>query len=217
MSSEKYEPTIPCSDVRLVGSKTILRTFERSDCDRMASWGRHTDPLLAKYNVPLRTAGEWDKWFEARILAEDVCAFAIDDKRGRMVGWLVLYNVHPDRARATLGIDLNPKYLYQGLGSDAINTILKRFFGEWGFQIMWLEVAAPNCAARRCYEKCGFRVVGRKWCSEPILTQENVFNDERFGDVRRYLRVMNGAVEVVYYDMQLTAEGWRSHYEERGF
>lgn len=214
MSGGKDISRIPRSGVRLVGKKTIVRSFERSDCDHMAAWGQHTDPLLAAHNVPPRTSTEWDEWFKSHVLPEDVYSFAVDDKQGRMAGWLVLFDLRHEEGRATLGIDLNPKSLYQGLGSDAISTILRAFFGEWGFRAMWLEVSAANRAARRCYEKCGFKVVGRKWRSEPALTQANVFIDERFEDIRRYLRVLNSTVEMMYYDMNVTAEVWRSHTEQ---
>jgi RimJ/RimL family protein N-acetyltransferase len=183
----------------------------------MAAWGRHTDPLLAQYNVPERTPAEWDEWFRARVLPEDVYAFVIDDKQGRMVGWLVLSEVRPDEGRATLGIDLSPERLYQGLGSDAIHTILREFLGPWGFRTMWLEVSAPNRAARRCYEKCGFTVVGRKWRGDAPLTYAEIFGDERFEDIRRYFRILNGTIEVMYYDMKVTVNAWRAHCERRDF
>ncbi|MFH1738437.1 MAG: GNAT family N-acetyltransferase [bacterium] len=208
---------IPRNGVRLSGSKTILRSFERVDCDRMAMWVKHSNPLFVKYDIPQRTQGEWDDWFRERILPEDTYAFSIDETSGRMVGWLVLREVCTEERRASLGIDLNPECLYQGLGSDAINTILNEFFGPWGFRAMWLEVSAANVAAQWCYGKCGFMIVGRKWWNETHLTQALLLEDERLREVRRFFRSRDGMFEQLYYDMKVTADSWRSRMEQCDF
>ncbi|HPA46469.1 MAG TPA: GNAT family protein [bacterium] len=183
-----------------------MRTFQRSDCDKMAAWKPHDDPLYAPYTVPNRTVAEWNEWFEQRVAAPDVFAYAIDSPNGDLVGWMVLSSLYPQGNSAQLGIDLNPAYLYQGIGCDAIRTLLSVLFNEWGFQKMRLEVCASNLPAIRCYEKCGFQITGRKWGSEEYLSKELVFQDHRFDNVRRYYRLRDNTLETLYYDMTATSQ-----------
>ena len=49
----------------------------------------------------------------------------------------------------------------QGIGARLLNAVLRRGI-ELGANSAWLEVRAGNEAAQKLYERCGFRVSGRR-------------------------------------------------------
>ena len=51
----------------------------------------------------------------------------------------------------------------QGIGGEMLRLAVRQIFDTTDAEAVHLNVFAENAAARRCYEKAGFRVVG-----EPI-------------------------------------------------
>ncbi len=202
-------PVIPVNSVYLFGLKTIVRGFERIDCDRMSQWGLHRDPLLAEYNRRPSTSSGWDEWFRERVAGDGVHALAVDSYVEKLVGWITLSDVSFDYGRAVLGIELNPDCVHEGFGSDAIRTLLGAYFGSWNFRKLYLEVAAPNLSARRCYEKCGFVMMGRKWLSGPRDLSMGVLQEDPYRKLHGCFRMLNGEIEILHYDMKATADTWR--------
>ncbi len=209
MEKDKYQPAVPDNGVYLLGSKTVLRRFRRTDCERMSLWGRHSDPLLAPYNHRPTTSLGWDEWFDVRVSADGVYAFAIESHARDLVGWLTLSDVSVESRNAVLGIDLDSRFVGRGFGSDGIRTLEEAYFSAWNFDSLSLEVAAPNIAARRCYEKCGFVMMGRKWRDCPDVSPVSVLSDERYADSRAHFRTLSGEFEVLHYDMKATIDTWR--------
>jgi GNAT superfamily N-acetyltransferase len=91
-------------------------------------------------------AGAWFvAWEEGRPVG--IAAAIFEEKLGRRVWQLVSMWVHPEARRA-------------GVGAQLVDRV-KDWAQAAGVQTLQLDVTQGNDAARRLYERCGFRLTGR--------------------------------------------------------
>jgi diamine N-acetyltransferase len=184
------------------GGKTVLRRFERSDVDRWLAWPRHADALFESYNPPSLTPRQRDYYYQSRQAAHDLMQFAVEDRQGELVGRISLREIDWRARCAVLGITFHPSRLGEGLGTDALAAFLRYYFGAMGMNSLYLDVAAFNKRAHRCYEKCGFRTLGHHW-GEPQPDYAGVMSSVRYGDIRPLFRAEDGMVRPLLIDMAL--------------
>jgi RimJ/RimL family protein N-acetyltransferase len=85
----------------------------------------------------------------------------IIESEGRLVGAVHLHGLDETDRRAALAIGLvDPSILGKGVGTLAIRACLAIAFDELKLHRISLRVLERNVRARRCYEKCGFKVEG---------------------------------------------------------
>lgn len=185
------------------GKKTIIRWFERADVDRRQKWSRHTDPLYSHNDPRPMSSRERELWFLERSASANYRMFAVDNLNGDLIGWITLRNINLSAGTSVLGIALEPTRMDQGYGTDALMAFLDYYFGTMGFREMWLDVAAFNHRAMRCYEKCGFRYVGKHWTEHPSSAFPVVLSDPQYKEVASCLRRSLLGIEVLYNDMML--------------
>ncbi len=190
-----------------VGPRLYLRRFCRADVERMQAWQPYEELLFLPYNMPKASRRENDAWFERNVIRSGRRYFALAHKGdGQLVGVISLREIRrsacPPSAR--LGITLGAQFVGQGYGTEALALFLDYFFGEMGFGLMKLDVAAFNGRAIRVYEKCGFQMV-EKFYSSPSgarhSTQEVSKGDEPFVQYQ-------GEHLTLHYEMELTREAW---------
>src|SRR5205814_9744484 len=95
-------------EILLEGRATRLRPFERRDVDRWLAWPRHPDPLFHNYNPPVLTPRQRDHYFKARDDAADLLQFAVEDRRGEMIGRISLRDIDCAARCSVLGITFHP-------------------------------------------------------------------------------------------------------------
>jgi aminoglycoside 6'-N-acetyltransferase len=66
----------------------------------------------------------------------------------------------PDSRHADIDIFLGPAHQGQGLGTNAVSTLVRHLLDERGHHRVTLSTDVENAVAIRCYEKVGFRRVG---------------------------------------------------------
>jgi aminoglycoside 6'-N-acetyltransferase len=67
----------------------------------------------------------------------------------------------PDYRHASIDIFVEPRLQRRGIGTDAVATLARHLIEDRGHHRLTIDPAADNAAAIRCYEKIGFRHVGR--------------------------------------------------------
>lgn len=185
------------------GKKTVVRWFTREDLDRRQEWARHEDPLYSHNDPRPMTPRERDIWYLEHNASASNRVYAVEDLYGDLIGWLTLRHVNTALGTSVLGIAIEPGRLGVGYGTDSLWAFLGYYFGPMGFREMRLDVAAFNERAMRCYEKCGFRYVGKHWTDHPASLFPPVFRDSRYRDVLRFFRRSLLGLEVLYYDMAI--------------
>lgn len=150
----------------IYGERVRLRASEREDIPTFVRW--FNDPEVRQYllmYLPMSRAKE-EQWFEEHLKARDDFFFVIECRQGEEwlpIGTAGLHRVDWKNSLATLGISLGKKSFWnQGLGTDAVRTLVHFAFTELNLHRVQLEVYDFNPRARRCYEKVGFRLEGTR-------------------------------------------------------
>ena len=81
----------------------------------------------------------------------------------RHIGSTGLHKLDAKNKTSTWGISIGEKnYWDQGLGTDALKTVIKFFFTKLKYNRLQLYVSPKNARARKCYTRCGFIEEGIK-------------------------------------------------------
>jgi len=190
--------------MRLRGDKVIIRPMVSEDVEKMEAWRPFTAPLDALWNGPSHSS---DNYIRFQVQADDPSRrwYAVEDLAGRLIGRLSLRHISR-RKSARLGITLGADYVGQGYGTDALRTFLAYYFRELGFEALYLDVAAPNKRAIRCYEKCGFECINSHYQGIGSDGRLAFLKDEKYHDIRRFFKKKKGRNVVLFYDMKIAKE-----------
>ncbi|MCA1594912.1 MAG: GNAT family N-acetyltransferase [Chloroflexi bacterium] len=196
------------------GRLTSFRRFRAEDAQDLLRWGRHDDPLLDSYNMGLRTPAEASRWFEAREAWADAQLYAVDSlEEGRVIGYIGLREIDMARRCSVLGISFDPGIVGHGYGTDSLRCFLKHYFENWKYAAMFLDVAAPNRRAQRCYDRCGFLYTGERW--KPFVGPSwKALKSPLVKDHPEMFQLSGNSLNMLYYDMYITLEQWRQHQAE---
>lgn len=133
----------------ICGPHVLLRSV--SECEILLA-GSDSDLELARDARCFRKATE----------DEHTHYFGLCTDRGDLIGHVILQRDDSASDEMILGIHIfHPQHRHQGYGSNATRAICSYCFEHLGLQRVALRVHEDNLAARRCYEKCGFRYSGR--------------------------------------------------------
>lgn len=150
----------------IFGSRIRLRALEREDLESLFRWWNDPE-LWTLIGSPKRISGreEVEAWFEAELdktSSAEGRTYVIDDEEGTPVGtaWFGSYEA-TDR-QATVGLYLGEDTRRgQGLGSDAMRTLVDYLCDELGLHKLRLYVAVDNTPAHKLYRRLGFLEEGR--------------------------------------------------------
>ena len=192
----------------LKGKSVIIRSLRRDDIDKRLAWNKYPDPLYFHYNPPNLSPKQREAWYLERKHDPQMIYFAIDNHQGQLVGLICLNRIDGLAKTAWMGIFLGYEFTDKGYGTDAILSFAKSFFEELKFEKMFLDVASHNKRAIRCYLKCGFKFVRTKYNKSDPRSKLDIFEDDRYEDIRKYFKKEGDEVLVQFDDMVLTKETW---------
>jgi aminoglycoside 6'-N-acetyltransferase len=87
--------------------------------------------------------------------------------RGEVAGMVQLAEeLEPKYRSASIDIFVAPDHQGEGVCTEAVRLVVDHLVGERGHHRITIDPAAHNAAAIRCYEKAGFRRVGRMRLAE---------------------------------------------------
>ena len=121
----------------------------------------HVEPLRE-----MRASPEVERWWEPAgegwpLSAEPQVEGLVILAGGEPAGYVQFTEESDPAAKhADVDIFLGPEYQDQGLGTDALRTIVRHLLEERGHHRITLGTSVENARAIRCYEKVGFRTVG---------------------------------------------------------
>jgi RimJ/RimL family protein N-acetyltransferase len=146
----------------LVGEKLYLRAQERADAAQIAAWFARPEVRRGTRQYRPRTVEQQLQLYDQGSTSPEHIIFSIalvDDDR--LVGACGLHHLDARSHHAELGMVIgDPADWGRGLGSEAARLLIGYGFDSVNLHRIWLEVYEDNTAARKIYEKLGFRVEG---------------------------------------------------------
>ncbi len=137
----------------LQGERVTLRPITEADLDA----------LVAIIQSPGVREWWWESGDAERLretLPNDGNAFVIEAD-GEVAGWLGFdEELDPGYRHASVDLSLDPRFHAQGLGPDAIRTVIRWLAAERNHLRFTIDPSAANERAISAYEKVGFKPVG---------------------------------------------------------
>ncbi len=167
---------------KLVGQKCYLSPCAPEDAAKWAEWFNDlsvTIPLGDEAYIPIHLAGQEE--LLSSVIKEGYHWFSIVDlETDSLIGRGILFNVDQVNRTAMLGIAIGEKaYWDRGYGQEATRLLLDYGFNLLNLNNIMLGVYAYNERAIRCYQKVGFKEIGRRRQARIIggQTFDTVFMD----------------------------------------
>jgi aminoglycoside 6'-N-acetyltransferase len=137
----------------LHGERVTLRPITETDLDA----------LVAIIQSPGVREWWWQSGDTERLrdsLASEGTEFVIEAD-GEIAGWLSFYEeLDPGYRHASVDLSLHPRFHAQGLGPDAIRTVIRWLADDRNHLRFTIDPSAENERAISAYEKVGFKRVG---------------------------------------------------------
>lgn len=151
-----------------------LRPMEIADTDKIVAW-RNQDRVRNNfiYRKPFTREGHLN-WIRTQVETGHVVQFVICEREsGRAVGSVYFRDIDREKGCAEYGIFIGEDdAVGKGYGTQAAKLALAYAFEELKLRSVFLRVFADNMAARRSYEKAGFRI--REGCRDELVIDGEV-------------------------------------------
>ena len=148
---------------KLVGERIYLSPRNLEDVEKFTEWMNDfeiTDYTGRSYQT--MTLQNEKAYLEKE--QDNKSGFAIIDLQAdEIIGIVGLHEINNINRTATLGIFIgNKDYRSKGYGTEAIKLILDFGFNYLNLNNIDLALMEFNKRALKCYEKCGFKEIGRR-------------------------------------------------------
>lgn len=165
---------------KLVGEKVYLSPMQLADAELYVKWMNHM-PMAENLGTPTKTIGIENElsWIRNN---ESKNQFAIIKvANDELIGNCGFHNMNHISQSAELGLFIGEKKdRNKGYGSEVIELLLNYGFDYLNLHSIMLSVYAFNERAIHCYEKIGFKEIGRR---REAYYCRNQFHDVIFMDI----------------------------------
>ncbi|MBW6514110.1 MAG: GNAT family N-acetyltransferase [Candidatus Syntrophosphaera sp.] len=164
---------------KLIGEKCYLSPVSLEDAERYTEW--LNDLEIGQFLLSSSTVFDLEKERDAlkNLMKNDVVFAIVEKDTNKVIGNCGLHEVSNVHRRANFGIFIGEKtYWNQGIGTEATALIIDYAFNIMNLNNISLEVVAYNQRGIRCYEKVGFKYVGRR--------RDYIFMAGKYHDVMIY-------------------------------
>ncbi|MBC7527660.1 MAG: GNAT family N-acetyltransferase [Chthonomonadaceae bacterium] len=161
------------------GEKIRLRGVEGEDAATFHRWnldserGRWLDFIWPP--VSLAHVEEWLKKTTLQALEEDSFHWLIENQEGIPVGSINTHHCNRRAGTFFYGIDIEEAHRRNGYAREAIEMVLRYYFGELRYQKANVHINAENLASIALHERVGFTLEG--------TLRSMSFSDNRFSDL----------------------------------
>jgi RimJ/RimL family protein N-acetyltransferase len=163
----------------LRGERVRLRPLLETDLQAVQRW--RSDPEVTRYWVTrqIPTLGDLKEWL-AENRRTGSLTLLIEDETGRPIGYSDVFGISNEHRHCEVSLMIGePGTRGRGYGYESLRVLLTYLFAPHDNRIspmhkVTLSVFEENHAARRLYERCGFRVDG--------VLREDMWYDDRWHD-----------------------------------
>ena len=147
------------------GHLVRLRAVEPRDWEAFHANDLDTESQRAGWSIQFpRSEAASKDWAERVAKAEplgDNVRFAIENGQGELVGTINTQHCNVHAGTFSYGIALFRPHWRKGYAREAIQLVLRYYFGELRYQKVNAQVYSFNEASARLHESLGFRLEGR--------------------------------------------------------
>jgi RimJ/RimL family protein N-acetyltransferase len=144
----------------LEGRLIRLRAVEPDDVHRLNPMFNDAAVLAGLLMAMPQPSVGFQEWADHARRASDEVSFVIETLEREAIGGCGLRGLNERNRTGNLGIWIGRPYWGRGYGTDAVRSLCRFGFRHMNLQRIDLAVFANNPAARRAYEKVGFRLEG---------------------------------------------------------
>lgn len=148
---------------KLVGDRIYLSPRSIEDAEKFTEWMNdfETTDYTGRSHKMMTLEAE-KKYLEESINSEaNFAIVTLEDNK--LIGTVAIEKIDHTHRIGTLGVFIGDKdYRNNGYGTEAIRLILEYGFHYLNLNNIDLTVMEFNERAKRCYEKCGFKEIGRR-------------------------------------------------------
>jgi RimJ/RimL family protein N-acetyltransferase len=149
---------------KLTGENIFLGPVSKEDIPKLVKW--MNDIAVSKFLCQAtrsHTEKTTKQFLEEGIKKHDFHYYGIFTNDNVLIGGIDLRDVDSIQRTAMLGIVIGEKeYWSKGYGTEAINLLLDYGFNILNLNNIMLEVFSYNPRAIKCYEGCGFKIIGKR-------------------------------------------------------
>jgi RimJ/RimL family protein N-acetyltransferase len=150
---------------KVAGEKCYLSPPAVEDPERWAEWDNdlETTLLLGGEVHQIITAEREKEWTAEGVRRGDPVFSILEQGSDRLIGRGMLFDIDQLNRSAKLGILIGEKDCWsRGYGEEAVRLLLDFGFNLLNLNSIMLGVFAFNRRAIRCYQKVGFKEIGRR-------------------------------------------------------
>jgi RimJ/RimL family protein N-acetyltransferase len=151
----------------LEGNQLLLRGIELSDVDELMKYWNKKEVKQFLYQIAPHSKEEEEEWIRStwkqRKKGKGYVFAIIVKEEDLYIGNVEVTIINQISRRGMIGIVIfNPIFWGKGLGTEALELIINFAFNTINLNSLELEVFETNMRARSCYEKVGFKEIGRR-------------------------------------------------------
>jgi RimJ/RimL family protein N-acetyltransferase len=149
---------------KIAGKKCYLSPIDMNDAEKFTGWLNDPEVTINLDNLSRSLTLEEEKEFLQSISKSNNMIFGIiDNSTDKIIGTCGLHGVNYIDGTAEFGIFIGDKDSWgKGFGMEATRLIIDYGFSVLNLHNIYLRVFEFNKRAIRVYEKCGFKVIGKR-------------------------------------------------------
>ena len=135
--------------------------MEKDDLRQLRDW--RNSPEVKKFTREYRELNMQNQlqWLESMAKDKNTMMFAVETKKGKLIGCTGLTYIDWKNSRAEVSIYIgDKKYKGKGYGTDTLKVLIDYGFRELNLHMLFGEIFEYNRANIRLFEKCGFKKDG---------------------------------------------------------
>lgn len=152
-----------------------LRAIEKEDLKRLRDWRNESE--IKKFMREHRELSMQNQmqWLESLAKDKNTVMFAIETKKGKLIGCTGLTYIDWKNSRAEVSIYIGDKeYKGRGYDTDTLKTLVEYGFKELNMHMLFGEIFEYNKANIGLFEKCGFK--------RDAVLRHRLYRDGRYWD-----------------------------------
>lgn len=161
---------------KVVGNRIYLSPINPEDVEKYTEWLNDFDVIVNMTISNSVISMLTEKEMLEKLSKEGYNFAIVDAAKNELIGNCSLVYVDNIHRKAELGIFIgNKEYWGRGYGPEAIELLLNFGFNVLNLNNVILRVFEFNKRAIKCYEKCGFKLIGMR-------RESVIYGDKKYGE-----------------------------------